>query len=105
MDMELPVTPKSMPASTTKLPLDHTSKLFGIVYITLTEVIDTIVPAAGPWSWVDKSMPYLIKLAPILWWALPAQSATCQFPNTSELANQGWFPDILYQPRKEVGFK
>ncbi|KAJ9073609.1 hypothetical protein DSO57_1014386 [Entomophthora muscae] len=35
MDMEPPVTPKPMPASTAKLPLDHTNKLFGIVYITL----------------------------------------------------------------------
>ncbi|KAJ9050969.1 hypothetical protein DSO57_1009057 [Entomophthora muscae] len=79
MDMEPPVTPKPMPASAAKLKLDHTNKLFEIVYITLTGVIDTIVPAADPW----------------LWWALPTQSATRQFPNTSELANQGWFPDNI----------
>ncbi|KAJ9087257.1 hypothetical protein DSO57_1034872 [Entomophthora muscae] len=84
MDMEPPVTPKPMPASAAKLPLDHTNKLFGIVYITLTGVIDTIVPAASPWLWVGKSMSYLIKLAPILWWALPTQSAICQFPNASK---------------------
>ncbi|KAJ9089302.1 hypothetical protein DSO57_1014256 [Entomophthora muscae] len=34
--MELPVTPKPMPASSPNLPTNHTSKLFGIVYITLT---------------------------------------------------------------------
>ncbi|KAJ9068348.1 hypothetical protein DSO57_1029609 [Entomophthora muscae] len=95
MDMKPPVTPKPMPASTAKLPLDHTNKLFGIAYINLTGVIDTIVPAASPWSWVGKSMSYLIKLAPILWWALPTQSTIHQFPNTSKPANQGWFPDIL----------
>ncbi|KAJ9054016.1 hypothetical protein DSO57_1018892 [Entomophthora muscae] len=93
MDMEPPVTPKPMPASSAKLPLDHTNKLFGILYITLTGVIDTIVPAAGLWLWVGKSMSYLIKLAPILWWALLTQSVTRQFPNTSEPADQGWFPD------------
>ncbi|KAJ9060303.1 hypothetical protein DSO57_1032203 [Entomophthora muscae] len=93
MDMEPPVIPKPMPASAAELPLDHTNKLFGIVYITLTGVIDTIVPAAGLWLWVGKSMSYLIKLAPILWWALPTQSETRQFPNTSKPANQGWFPD------------
>ncbi|KAJ9057696.1 hypothetical protein DSO57_1020169 [Entomophthora muscae] len=93
MDMEPPVTPKPMPASAAELPLDHTNKLFRIVYITLTGVIDTIVPAAGLWLWVGKLMSYLIKLAPILWWALPSQSATRQFPNTSKPANQGWFPD------------
>ncbi|KAJ9075933.1 hypothetical protein DSO57_1030921 [Entomophthora muscae] len=95
MDMEPPVNPKPMPASAAKLPLDHTNKLFGIVYITLTGVIDTIVPATGLWLWVGKSMSYLIKLAQILWWALPTQSATCQFPNTSKLANQGWFPENI----------
>ncbi|KAJ9055677.1 hypothetical protein DSO57_1001119 [Entomophthora muscae] len=95
MDMEPPVTPKPMPASAAKLPLDHTNKLFGIAYITLTGIIDTIVPAISLWLWVGKSMSYLIKLAPILWWALPTQSATCQFPNTSKLASQGWFPDNL----------
>ncbi|KAJ9053255.1 hypothetical protein DSO57_1026105 [Entomophthora muscae] len=95
MDMEPPVTPKQMPASTAKLPLDHTNKLFGIVYITLTGIIDTIVTTAGPWLWVGKSMSYLIKLAPILWWALPTQSVTRQFPSASKPASQGWFPDIL----------
>ncbi|KAJ9081587.1 hypothetical protein DSO57_1013116 [Entomophthora muscae] len=101
MDMELPVTPKPMPASSTKLPLEHSNKLFRIVYITLMGVIDTIVPAAGLWLWVGKSMSYLIKLAPILWWALPAQSATRQFPNASKPANQGWFPDIHLHNYKE----
>ncbi|KAJ9087942.1 hypothetical protein DSO57_1028055 [Entomophthora muscae] len=96
MDMEPPVTPKPMPASATELPLDHTNKLFGIVYITLTGVIDTIVPAAGPWSWVGKSMSYLIKLAPILWWALPTQSATRQFLDASKPDNQGWFPESKF---------
>ncbi|KAJ9073937.1 hypothetical protein DSO57_1011389 [Entomophthora muscae] len=95
MHMVPPVTPKLMPASAAKLLLDHTNKILGIIYITLTGVIDTIVPAASPWSRVGKSMSYLIKLAPILWWALPTQSATCQFPNASKLANQGWFPEKL----------
>ncbi|KAJ9064975.1 hypothetical protein DSO57_1024813 [Entomophthora muscae] len=66
MDMEPPVTPKPMPASATELPLDHTNKLFVIIYITLTGVIDTIIPAAGLWLWVGKSMSHLVKLAPIL---------------------------------------
>ncbi|KAJ9063734.1 hypothetical protein DSO57_1037845 [Entomophthora muscae] len=54
-----------MPASSSNLPTNHTGKLFGIVYITLTGVIDTIIPAAGPWSWVEKSASYLFKLAPL----------------------------------------
>ncbi|KAJ9066953.1 hypothetical protein DSO57_1004715 [Entomophthora muscae] len=52
---EPPVAPKPMPASAPNLPTNHTGKLFGIMYITLTGVIDTIIPAAGLWSWVGKS--------------------------------------------------
>ncbi|KAJ9057500.1 hypothetical protein DSO57_1022168 [Entomophthora muscae] len=48
LSMELPMTPKPMPASTPNLPTDHTGKLFGIVYITLAGVIDTIILVAGP---------------------------------------------------------
>ncbi|KAJ9074658.1 hypothetical protein DSO57_1004114 [Entomophthora muscae] len=46
--MEPPMTPKPMPASLPDLPTDHSGKLFGIMYITLTGVIDTIIPAACP---------------------------------------------------------
>ncbi|KAJ9080490.1 hypothetical protein DSO57_1024316 [Entomophthora muscae] len=39
-----------MPVSSPNLPADYTGKLFGIMYITLLGVIDTIIPAAGPWG-------------------------------------------------------
>ncbi|KAJ9056221.1 hypothetical protein DSO57_1035415 [Entomophthora muscae] len=92
--MELPVTPKLMPASLPDLPTNHTGKLFGIVYITLTRVVDTIIPAAGPWSWVRKSASYLLKLAPILWWALPARNPAQVIPKNDRPAARDWIPDI-----------
>ncbi|KAJ9088345.1 hypothetical protein DSO57_1024039 [Entomophthora muscae] len=52
--MEPPMTPKPMPASSPNLPTNHIDKLFGIVYITLTGVIVTIIPAAGPFSWLPS---------------------------------------------------
>ncbi|KAJ9051986.1 hypothetical protein DSO57_1038667 [Entomophthora muscae] len=61
-----PVTPKPMPSSLPDLLTDHTGKLFGIVYIILTGVIDTIILDAGWWSWAGKSFSYLFKLAPLL---------------------------------------
>ncbi|KAJ9074195.1 hypothetical protein DSO57_1008724 [Entomophthora muscae] len=91
--MKLLVTSKPMPASSPDLPTDHTSKLFGIVYITLTGVVDTIVLAAGLWSWVGKSASYLLKLAPLLWWALPAKTLAQVTPKTSRPAAQDWIPD------------
>ncbi|KAJ9063432.1 hypothetical protein DSO57_1000025 [Entomophthora muscae] len=91
--MEPPVTPKPMPASSSDLPTNHTSKLFGIVYITLTGMMDTIIPAAGPWLWVGKSTSYLLKLAPLLWWALPAKNLARVTPENNGLAAQDWIPD------------
>ncbi|KAJ9056015.1 hypothetical protein DSO57_1037435 [Entomophthora muscae] len=91
--MELPVTPKPMPASSPNLPTNHSGKLFGIVYITLTGVIDTIIQAAGLWSWVGKSASYLFKLASLLWWALPAKNPAQVIPGNNRLAVQDWIPD------------
>ncbi|KAJ9057833.1 hypothetical protein DSO57_1018874, partial [Entomophthora muscae] len=99
------VTLKSILASAAELPLDHINKSFGIVYITLMRVTDTIVSAAGLWSWVSKSMSYLIKLASILWRVLPTQSANRQFPKTSEPADQGWFPDKNIPMNIQYSFK
>ncbi|KAJ9060632.1 hypothetical protein DSO57_1028766 [Entomophthora muscae] len=93
--MELPVTPKPMPASLPDLPTDHTGKLFGIVYITFTEVIDTIIPTAGLWSWVEKSVSYLFKLDPLLWWALPTNTPAQVTPENGGLAAQDWIPDTF----------
>ncbi|KAJ9077373.1 hypothetical protein DSO57_1017341 [Entomophthora muscae] len=91
--MKPPMTPKPMPASSPDLPTDHSGKLFGIVYITLTGVIDTIIPAAGPWSWVGKSASYPLKLAPLLWWALPAKNPARVIPENDGPATQDWIPD------------
>ncbi|KAJ9067703.1 hypothetical protein DSO57_1036463 [Entomophthora muscae] len=90
--MEPPVTPKSMPASLPNLLAGHSGKLFGIVYTTLTGVIDTIIPADSPWSWVGKLASYLLKLAPLLWWALPAKNLAQVTPENNRMATQDWIP-------------
>ncbi|KAJ9079240.1 hypothetical protein DSO57_1037488 [Entomophthora muscae] len=91
--MEPPVTPKPMPTSSPNLPTNHTCKLFGIVYITLTGVIDTIIPAASLWSWVGKSVSYLFKLAPLLWWALSAKNPAQITLENHGLPAQDWIPE------------
>ncbi|KAJ9075775.1 hypothetical protein DSO57_1032510 [Entomophthora muscae] len=87
------MTPRPMPASSPDLLTDHTGKLFGIVYITLTGVIDTIIPAASLWSWVRKSVSYLFKLTPLLWWALPAKNPAQVTPGNNGPAAQDWIPE------------
>ncbi|KAJ9086878.1 hypothetical protein DSO57_1039045 [Entomophthora muscae] len=91
--MEPPVTPKPMPASSPNLPTDHSSKLFGIVYITLTGVIGTIILAAGLWSWMGKSAYYNFKLALLLWWALPAKNLAQVTPGNNGPAAQDWISE------------
>ncbi|KAJ9062547.1 hypothetical protein DSO57_1009603 [Entomophthora muscae] len=93
LSMEPPVTPKPMPASLPNLPANHSGKLFWIVYTLLTGVIDTIIPAAGLWSWVEKLASYLLKLAPLLWWALPTKNPAQVTPENNGPATQDWIPD------------
>ncbi|KAJ9055360.1 hypothetical protein DSO57_1004564 [Entomophthora muscae] len=93
LPMELPCDPKPMPASSPDLPNDHSGKLFGIVYITFTGVIDTIILAASPWSWVGKSFFYLLKLTPLLWWTLPTKNLAQVTPENDRPAAQDWIPD------------
>ncbi|KAJ9077453.1 hypothetical protein DSO57_1016579 [Entomophthora muscae] len=101
--MEPPVTPKPMPASAPNLPTNHTGKLFGIVSITLTGVIDTIILATSPWSWVGKSASYLLKLAPLLWWALPTKNLAQVTPENNGLAAQDWILDTAPQTGEQQG--
>ncbi|KAJ9085639.1 hypothetical protein DSO57_1012011 [Entomophthora muscae] len=86
-----------MPPYLPDLPTDHLGKLFGIVYITLTGAIDTIIPAAGPWSLVGKLASYLLKLAPLLWWALPTKNLAQVTSENDRPAAQDWIPDNYQQ--------
>ncbi|KAJ9063597.1 hypothetical protein DSO57_1039215 [Entomophthora muscae] len=92
--MEPPVTPKPMPASSPNLPTNHTSKLFGIVYITFTGVVDTVVPAAGPWSWVGKSASLPSKVSSSLVVGPDRKTPAQVTPKNGRPAAQDWIPDI-----------
>ncbi|KAJ9068151.1 hypothetical protein DSO57_1031606 [Entomophthora muscae] len=82
-----------MPNSSPNLLTGHSGKMFGIVYIILTGMIVTIIPAASLWSWVGKSASYLFKLAPLLWWALPAKNLAQVTPGNNRQAAHDWIPD------------
>ncbi|KAJ9066579.1 hypothetical protein DSO57_1008215 [Entomophthora muscae] len=74
--------------------------IFGVMYITLTGLIDSMVPVSGPWAVLGKLISYIVKLAPILWWALPAGSAG-RPPASSPEPLTGWIPDII--PQSYIG--
>ncbi|KAJ9054937.1 hypothetical protein DSO57_1009355 [Entomophthora muscae] len=68
------------------------TQLFGVLYITLKVLVDSMVPNSGPWSLLGQSVSYIIKLAPILWWALPA-SLPAPHPKPPNAFTYDWLPD------------
>ncbi|KAJ9069017.1 hypothetical protein DSO57_1022894 [Entomophthora muscae] len=95
--MTLPLTlqpncPMETPATTETM----STQLFGVLYIALTGMIDTMVPNSGPWSLLWQSVSYIIKLAPILWWALPSGLAVfC--PEPTNASTYAWLPETQYK--------
>ncbi|KAJ9087394.1 hypothetical protein DSO57_1033738 [Entomophthora muscae] len=72
------------------------TQLFGVLYINLTGLVDSMVPNSGPWSLLGQYVSYIIKLAPILWWALPASSAV-PHPEPPNASTYSWLPDTTCQ--------
>ncbi|KAJ9076329.1 hypothetical protein DSO57_1027316 [Entomophthora muscae] len=68
------------------------TQLFGVLYITLTGLVDSVVLNSGPWSLLGRSVSYIIKLAPILWWALPTGLAA-PHPKPPNASAYDWLPD------------
>ncbi|KAJ9089288.1 hypothetical protein DSO57_1014423 [Entomophthora muscae] len=66
--------------------------MFGVLYITLTGIVDSMVSNSGPWSLLGQIISYIIKLAPILWWALPAGLAP-PYPEPPNASTYAWLSD------------
>ncbi|KAJ9079909.1 hypothetical protein DSO57_1030653 [Entomophthora muscae] len=79
--MEPPPTPK--PTISTPPTSDATgqsSQFPGVLYLVLTGLIDSALPAAGPWAVAGKALSYLVKLGPIIWWVMPVPALTPPSP-------------------------
>ncbi|KAJ9080514.1 hypothetical protein DSO57_1024117 [Entomophthora muscae] len=68
------------------------TQLFGIRYIVLPGLVDSMVLTDGPWALLGKLFPYIVKLAPILWWACLSGLVGCLPASFSEPA-AGWLPE------------
>ncbi|KAJ9088305.1 hypothetical protein DSO57_1024442 [Entomophthora muscae] len=98
----VPMTPPLtlQPDYTTEPPTaaeTTSTQLFGVLYITLMGMVYTMMPNSGPWSLLERSVSYIIKLAPILWWALPSGPAVLR-PESTNASTYTWLPDTLSQP-------
>ncbi|KAJ9082307.1 hypothetical protein DSO57_1005757 [Entomophthora muscae] len=63
------------------------TQIFGVVYITVTAFIDSMVPAGGPWALLGKFTNLVV--GPSCWACLPESS--------QEPPPTGWIPDIYSQ--------
>ncbi|KAJ9064630.1 hypothetical protein DSO57_1028398 [Entomophthora muscae] len=92
--MTPPLTPQPNHLQASVATSESTStQIFVVMYITLTGLIDYMVPTSKPWAILGKSLSYIVKLAPILWWALPSGPVSC-LPGSSQKPTSGWIPDI-----------
>ncbi|KAJ9062800.1 hypothetical protein DSO57_1006867 [Entomophthora muscae] len=67
VSMNLPLTPHpNCPMEPITTAKTTSTQLFGVLYITLTEFVDSMVPKLEPWSLLGQSLSRIIKLAPIL---------------------------------------
>ncbi|KAJ9066685.1 hypothetical protein DSO57_1007185 [Entomophthora muscae] len=93
--MKLPLTPKltvSTP-SPTSYATGQNSLFLGVLYLALTGLIDSALPAAGPWAVAGKTLSYLVKLGPIIWWAMPVPASSPPLPEGAFWYS--WYPDTV----------
>ncbi|KAJ9075902.1 hypothetical protein DSO57_1031229 [Entomophthora muscae] len=69
----------------------QSSQFLGVLYLFLTGLIDSALPAAGPQAVAVKALSYLVKLGPIIWWAMPVPALTP--PSPAGAPRYSWYPD------------
>ncbi|KAJ9065514.1 hypothetical protein DSO57_1018818 [Entomophthora muscae] len=79
--------------------MDPTHRRQKNVHSTVWRMVDTMVPNSRPWSLLGKSVSNIIKLAPILWWALPTGPAV-PCPESPNASTYAWFTDRETQSQK-----
>ncbi|KAJ9051745.1 hypothetical protein DSO57_1002008 [Entomophthora muscae] len=100
--MEPLLTPK--PTISTPPTSDATgqnSQFLGVLYLVLTGLIDSTLPAARPWAVAGKALSYLVKLGPIIWWAIPVPASTP--PSPTGAPQYSWYPDNNQDKGKAQG--
>ncbi|KAJ9082704.1 hypothetical protein DSO57_1002221 [Entomophthora muscae] len=94
--MELPPAPKpTISNPPTSDATGQSSQFLGVLYLALTGLIDSALPAAGPWAVAGKALSYLVKLGPIIWWAMPVPASTPLSPTGAP--RYSWHPDTQSQ--------
>ncbi|KAJ9052349.1 hypothetical protein DSO57_1035096 [Entomophthora muscae] len=68
------------------------TQLFGVLYITLTGLLDSVVPNSGPWSLLGRSVSYIINLA-------------TPHPKPSNASTYNWFLTVKAKVERPEGHR
>ncbi|KAJ9086247.1 hypothetical protein DSO57_1006131 [Entomophthora muscae] len=101
---ESPMTPK--PTISTPPTSDATgqsSQFLGVLYLALTGLIDSALPASGPLAVAGKALFYLVKLSPIIWWAMPVPALTP--PSPAGALWYSWYPENKWPLKWQSAFQ
>ncbi|KAJ9062845.1 hypothetical protein DSO57_1006293 [Entomophthora muscae] len=80
----------------------QSSQFLGVLYLALTVLIDSALPEAGTWAMAGKALSYLVKLGPIIWWAMPVPALTP--PSPTGAPHYSWYPETLNHFGKTPAF-
>ncbi|KAJ9073866.1 hypothetical protein DSO57_1011981 [Entomophthora muscae] len=90
--MEPPPTPKpTLSTPPTSDATGQSSQFLGVLYLALTGLIDSVLPVADPWAVDGKALSYLLKLGPIIWWAMQVPALTP--PSPAGASQYSWYPE------------
>ncbi|KAJ9069766.1 hypothetical protein DSO57_1015261 [Entomophthora muscae] len=102
--MKSPPTPKlTISTPPTSDATGQSSQFLGVLYLALTKLIDSALPAVRPWAVAGKALYYLVKLGPIIWWAMLVPTLTP--PSPAEALRYSWYPDISLKTSQKHHYK
>ncbi|KAJ9050511.1 hypothetical protein DSO57_1013751 [Entomophthora muscae] len=92
----VPMEPPPTPSPIISIPFTsdatgQSSQFLEVLYLALTGLIDSALPAAGPWAVAGKALSYLVRLGPIIWWVMPVPASTP--PSPAGAPGYFWYPD------------
>ncbi|KAJ9082316.1 hypothetical protein DSO57_1005765 [Entomophthora muscae] len=92
----VPTEPPLAPKPTISTPptsdaTGHSSQFLGVLYLALSGLIDSALPAEGPWAVAGKALSYLVKLGPIIWWTMPVPAY--DYPSPEGASQYSRYPD------------
>ncbi|KAJ9089108.1 hypothetical protein DSO57_1016206 [Entomophthora muscae] len=92
--MEPPLTPKpTISTPPTSDTAGQSSQFLGVLYLAPTGLIDSALSVVRPWAVAGKALSYLVKLGPIIWWAMLVPASTP--PSPAGALQYSWYPDTV----------